>query len=70
MFNLKSYQILYMYFGRHYSDISNTLFPMHCFVRLGANVRVYDHLRCQSDSVSRYTKVCQRDNICNLMPSN
>jgi hypothetical protein len=34
------------------------------------NVRVYDHLRCQSDSVSRYTNATQRDNACNLMPSN
>jgi len=35
-----------------------------------ANVRVYDHLRCQSDSVSRYTKVRQSDTVCSLMPSN
>ena len=35
-----------------------------------SNVRVYDHLRCQSDSVSRYTKVPQRDTARNLMPSN
>jgi hypothetical protein len=31
---------------------------------------VYDHLRCQSDSVSRYTKVPQRDTVRNLMTSN
>ncbi len=37
---------------------------------LAANVRVYDHLRCQSDSVSRYTNVRQSDKIRNLMPSN
>jgi hypothetical protein len=37
---------------------------------MNANARVYDHLRCQSDSVSRYTKVRQSDNISNLMPSN
>jgi len=40
------------------------------FFSLAANVRVYDQLRHQSDSVSRYTKVQQRDNIRNLMPSN
>jgi hypothetical protein len=34
------------------------------------NVRVYDHLRCQSDSVSRYTEATQSDNARNLMPSN
>ncbi len=28
-------------------------------VLYNANVRVYDHLRCQSDSVSRYTNVPQ-----------
>ena len=35
-----------------------------------ANVRVYDHLRHQSDSVARYTKATQRDTVCDLMPSN
>ena len=35
-----------------------------------SNVRVYDHLRGQSDSVSRYTRVSQSDTACNLMPSN
>jgi len=34
------------------------------------NVRVYDQLRRQSDSVSRYTSATQSDNDCNLMPSN
>ena len=32
---------------------------------IAANVRVYDHLRCQSDSVSRYTKVPQSDTVRN-----
>jgi hypothetical protein len=36
---------------------------------LDANVRVYDQLRCQSVSVSRYTKATQSDNIRNLIPS-
>jgi hypothetical protein len=31
---------------------------------------VYDQLRCQSDSVSRYTNAQQSDNIRNLMTSN
>jgi hypothetical protein len=34
------------------------------------NVRVYDHLRRHSDSVSRYTKAGQSDTVRNLMPSN
>jgi hypothetical protein len=34
------------------------------------NVCVYDHLRCQSDAVSRYTKAAQSDNARNLLPSN
>jgi hypothetical protein len=37
---------------------------------LAANVRVYDHLRGQSDSASRYKSAAQSDNACNLMPSN
>jgi len=35
-----------------------------------ANVCVYDHLRLQSDSVSRYTGAQKNDNARNLMPSN
>jgi hypothetical protein len=34
------------------------------------NVRVYDHLRCQRDSVSKYTSMAQSDTARNLMPSN
>jgi len=34
------------------------------------NVRVYDHLRCQRDSVSGYTKATQSETACNLLPSN
>ena len=40
------------------------------YFSIDANVRVYDHLRCQSDPVSRYTKVPQSENIRNLMTSN
>jgi hypothetical protein len=40
------------------------------FSNIAANGRVYDHLRCQIDSVSRYTKASQSENIRNLMPSN
>jgi hypothetical protein len=35
-----------------------------------ASVRVYDQLRCQRDSVSRYTSATQSDTDCDLMPSN
>jgi hypothetical protein len=34
------------------------------------NVRVYDQLRLQSDSESRYTRAPKSDNACNVMPSN
>jgi hypothetical protein len=37
---------------------------------LAANVRVYDQLRIQRDSVSRNTLVSQSDNVRNLMTSN
>jgi hypothetical protein len=37
---------------------------------MNANVRLYDHLRRQRDSVSGYTKVSQSDTACNLMPGN
>jgi hypothetical protein len=39
-------------------------------LKITANVRVYDHLRCQSDSVSRYTRVTQSDTVRNALPSN
>ena len=41
-----------------------------CVEKIVHNVRVYDHLRCQSDSVSRYTNATQSDNARNLMPGN
>jgi hypothetical protein len=31
---------------------------------------VYDHLRRQRDSVSRYTSATHSDIVCDLMPSN
>jgi hypothetical protein len=34
------------------------------------NVRVYDQLRCQSDSVSGYTCATHSDTFRNLIPSN
>ncbi len=43
----------------------------HIYVSfIAANVRVYDHLRWQSDYVSRYTKDIQGDTASNPLPSN
>ena len=50
--------------------VSSVFFYVRKGTYLTANVRVYDQLRCQSDSVFRYTKVPQSDIVCNLMPSN
>jgi hypothetical protein len=46
------------------------LFDTFVSLKMVYNVRVYDHLRCQSDSVSRYTDATQSDAARNLMPSN
>jgi hypothetical protein len=56
-----------------YSAILSTKYRRYlseCFLAIKANVRVYDQLRGQSDSVSRYTFATQSDTACDLMPSN
>ncbi len=60
--SLNQLLLKYLFYHNYVNSMPNQM--------LAANVRVYDHLRCQSDSVSRYTNIKQNDTACSLMPSN
>ena len=60
--SLNQLLLKYLFYHNYVNSMPNQM--------LAANVCVYDHLRCQSDSVSRYTSVIQSDTVRNLMPSN
>jgi hypothetical protein len=57
---------------QHVSKFRNIQLGYHllAYLLITANVRVYDHLRFQSDSVSRYSRIEQSDIDRNALPSN